>query len=429
MIQVQKYLIKANKKYDKKYNYDKSIFNTRDDKIIIICPIEGHGEFIMTPKAHLEKNGDCTICRKNIDSSKRKIVFVNKANLKFDNKFNYDLSIYVNTITPLIVICPKHGEFLTTPKHHLQFINGECSKCEREAVRELYVIKFVALANVKYNNKFKYLNDTYVDTITEMTIICPIHGEFQQIPATHLSEVHGCRSCYLEANKKQDQYDMRKNNFIQKSNIVHNYKYGYDKVIYINEKTLVIIVCPNHGDFLKYPGDHMRKHHGCNKCNLCPSCGLFRTFGELCSYCKPANENKLYQATYKKSKEYAVVNFLKDNMPDEIFIHNKSVGNQCTDTHLFPDILFERLCYNVIVEVDEHKHRGASYACDERRMYEIVAKVGVPCVFIRYNPDDKNSDKDVLLDKLNSYLSYNVDNITTLFTDETYGLVVEYLFY
>ena len=33
----------------------------------------------------------------------------------------------------------------------------------------------------------------------------------------------------------------------------------------------------------------------------------------------------------------AVVKLLKDNLPHD-FIHNKSVGLDCTDRHLFPDI-------------------------------------------------------------------------------------------
>lgn len=35
----------------------------------------------------------------------------------------------------------------------------------------------------------------------------------------------------------------------------------------------------------------------------------------------------------------------------------------------------------LIVEVDEHKHRGVDYKCDEQRMYDIIAKLGLPCIF------------------------------------------------
>ena len=35
---------------------------------------------------------------------------------------------------------------------------------------------------------------------------------------------------------------------------------------------------------------------------------------------------------------------------------------------------------------------GANYECDVQRMYNIIAKLGMICIFIRYNPDDKKSD-------------------------------------
>jgi hypothetical protein len=55
--------------------------------------------------------------------------------------------------------------------------------------------------------------------------------------------------------------------------------------------------------------------------------------------------------------------------------------------------------YHLIVEVDEHQHRGASYSCDQQRMYDIVAKLGAPCIFIRYNPDSTLDDTLVFLSK------------------------------
>jgi len=44
--------------------------------------------------------------------------------------------------------------------------------------------------------------------------------------------------------------------FIKKSNIAHNFKYNYDKSIYINKQTKVIVTCPEHGDFEVTPGAH-----------------------------------------------------------------------------------------------------------------------------------------------------------------------------
>ena len=78
------------------------------------------------------------------------------------------------------------------------------------------------------------------------------------------------------------------------------------------------------------------------------------------------------------------------------------------------------------MEVDEHKHRGTGYTCDKQRMYNIIAKLGLPCIFIRYNPDNKKSDKEVLIRNIEKYINLDIeeDNIW-----DDYGFKVEYLFY
>lgn len=76
------------------------------------------------------------------------------------------------------------------------------------------------------------------------------------------------------------------------------------------------------------------------------------------------------------------------------------------------------------MEIDEYKHRGANYECDKQRMYDIIAKLGLPCIFIRYNPDDKISDKNTLLGKIKEYLELHDETIW-----DDYGFRCDYLFY
>lgn len=92
---------------------------------------------------------------------------------------------------------------------------------------------------------------------------------------------------------------------------------------------------------------------------------------------------------------------------------------------MYPDIRIDCLSYQLIVEIDEFKHRGSRYSCEEQRMRDIIAKLGQPCVFIRYNPDNKKSNINTLETKMNNYLNDIVEDIQ--FDD--YGLKTEYLFY
>ena len=57
----------------------------------------------------------------------------------------------------------------------------------------------------------------------------------------------------------------RKEKFIEKSKKVHNNKYDYSKVDYIDSVTKVCIICPEHGEFWQTPQAHARG-------NNCPKC-------------------------------------------------------------------------------------------------------------------------------------------------------------
>lgn len=57
-----------------------------------------------------------------------------------------------------------------------------------------------------------------------------------------------------------------KEQFIEKARLVHNNKYDYSKVNYINSKTKVEIICPIHGSFFQAPIKHTSSKQGCPKC-------------------------------------------------------------------------------------------------------------------------------------------------------------------
>ena len=55
--------------------------------------------------------------------------------------------------------------------------------------------------------------------------------------------------------------------FIEKAKKVHGDKYDYSKVEYVNNKTKVCIVCPEHGEFWQTPDSHLRGR-GCRQCSI-----------------------------------------------------------------------------------------------------------------------------------------------------------------
>lgn len=53
--------------------------------------------------------------------------------------------------------------------------------------------------------------------------------------------------------------------FVKKAREIHGDKYDYSKVLYKNNKTKVCIICPEHGEFLMKPNHHLGGH-GCCEC-------------------------------------------------------------------------------------------------------------------------------------------------------------------
>lgn len=58
---------------------------------------------------------------------------------------------------------------------------------------------------------------------------------------------------------------MTTNDFILKSEKIHNYKFDYSKLDYKKGNIKVCIICPIHGDFMQSPYAHLAGR-GCNKC-------------------------------------------------------------------------------------------------------------------------------------------------------------------
>lgn len=132
--------------------------------------------------------------------------------------------------------------------------------------------EFIKKAIAKHGNKYDYSKVEYVSTSTPVCIICPEHGEFWQRPNNHLNG-RGCNKCGLKlrGEKRRCSYE----GFIEKAKKVHGDKYDYSEVNYITCKDKVIIICPEHGEFLITPDSHLQGQ-GCPICRYIKSSSAIR---------------------------------------------------------------------------------------------------------------------------------------------------------
>jgi predicted nucleic-acid-binding Zn-ribbon protein len=179
-------------------------------------------------------------------------LFIEKAKLIHEDKYDYSKVDYKNNSTKVIIICKEHGEFKQIPNSHL---NGHgCAKCAGKATSNTK--EFIENALLVHGDKYDYSKVNYIGNKKSVIIICKIHGEFTQIPNGHLNK-QGCPKC---ANK-----NITTDEFIQKSKIIHGNKFNYSKVDYISGHKEIIIICKIHGEFMQKPCNHINGH-GCYKC-------------------------------------------------------------------------------------------------------------------------------------------------------------------
>jgi hypothetical protein len=183
--------------------------------------------------------------------------FIIKAKEVHNNKYDYSLVNYQNNQTKIIINCPIHGIFEQKPSKHLS--GQTCKKCATSTVNLLKKktnLKFIEESVLIHDNKYDYSISNYQNAITPINIICPIHGEFKQIPSTHLKG-KGCPKC-AGKNKTTSEY-------IKEVNLTHNSMYDYSLVKYENSLTKINIICPIHGIFEQTPNAHL-SGHGCSIC-------------------------------------------------------------------------------------------------------------------------------------------------------------------
>ena len=106
--------------------------------------------------------------------------------------------------------------------------------------------EFIEKSNKIHNYKYDYSLTNYTGKDNKVIIICPIHGEFEQYASNHYK--HGCNKCGHEKTSST-KISNSNNNFIEKANEIHNFKYDYSKVNYVNNKEKICIICPEHGEF------------------------------------------------------------------------------------------------------------------------------------------------------------------------------------
>ena len=258
----ERFIEKANKRHNNKYDYSQVEYVDSVTKVCIICP--EHGEFWQTPQGHVRGNS-CPKCanKKRGDTFRSNgDEFVERASKIHNGRYIYDKTKYVNAETKIPILCLEHGTFWMTPMNHL--LGQGCPKCSG---RGLTTSEIVTMFREKHDDKYDYSKVVYNRMHEKVCIICPKHGEFWQTPSKHLLG-QGCPKCAIET--RAEEKNIGNEEFIRRAREIYGDKYIYADTKYTKMEEKVKVICPKHGEFWQKPYDHLHGH-GCPKCGLIES--------------------------------------------------------------------------------------------------------------------------------------------------------------
>jgi Zn finger protein HypA/HybF involved in hydrogenase expression len=176
-----------------KYDYSLVSYKNNKQKVKIIC--KDHGIFEQTPNNHLSKLQDCPKCSDMYFDIKSNDEILSDFKKRHVDKYDYSKVNYKGNKEKVEIICREHGSFFQTPNNHLR--GQECSSCKK-----IDTEKFINRSNIKHKEKYNYDKTRYINMSTKVKIICDKHGEFEQIPHSHLYGI-GCPNCKISKGENE----------------------------------------------------------------------------------------------------------------------------------------------------------------------------------------------------------------------------------
>lgn len=127
--------------------------------------------------------------------------------------------------------------------------NRSLELCKRVVTTD----SFIAEAKEIYGDRYDYSKVDYKNKEHRVTIVCPVHGDFQVYAREHL-DGKGCPKC--EKGEK----------FLLKLKEKFGDQFGLDEFVYESSTAPVTLVCPTHGAFSRLPHQILNSSLGCPEC-------------------------------------------------------------------------------------------------------------------------------------------------------------------
>jgi len=188
LMTTDKFVEKAKSIHGDKYDYSKSIYINSNTKVEIGCRL--HGYFFQQPNVHYHSKYCCRQCF--LDS--KKSIRSNPENINKHIPEGFSLITEYTDLRDKCIVKDSDGNLYETV--FSRFLSG-FKPSIRCALNPINV--FTSRANKIHNNKYDYSKSVLGGFKNNITIVCPIHGEFTQRAYSHL-EGRGCFRCGCESS-------------------------------------------------------------------------------------------------------------------------------------------------------------------------------------------------------------------------------------
>lgn len=279
------------------------------------------------------------------------------------DRYNYDKFLYIGSKGKSIITCKIHGDFRQTVHSH--GMGRGCPACAnllRNSTTKHTFTTFLAKANTRHEGVYKYIEESFVDMRTKMSIVCDAHGEFQQTPEAHLTG-RGCPKCgnILKNLERTSTFD----DFYEKALKVHKIQYSYDRESFVGLRTKMKMFCPIHGLFEQKPKSHLAG----NGCRSCAKHGYNPDLAGFLYVLKSGNVTKVgitnlsaiqraKSVSSSAKKKFEVVTYIKfsdgevaGNIETELLRYLRDNYSKTSETHEGHSECFDEVDYDTLQKV------------------------------------------------------------------------------
>jgi len=192
--------------------------------------------------------------------------FIDKARTIHGEKFDYSKVEYIDSRTPIKIICIVHGEFTQSPAKHTTS-KYACNKCQLESKKTDYQ-SFAKQALHIHQGRYVYEPYSNKRKDEKIRIFCIEHNcYFEQEIRFHLKGHIGCKQC-LKETKQQNLSSRHTKEFIELFTQKFGSNFDFSKVKYINNTAPVLIKCLHHNIEFHQTRQNFIRYTVCS-CPLC----------------------------------------------------------------------------------------------------------------------------------------------------------------